>query len=117
MKNLIKIEELFIFGLTIFLFSRLDFAWWWYPILFFVPDLSAIGYLISPQIGAWTYNIIHIRAVSISIYVLGIILVNQPLQLAGLILFGHSSLDRALGYGLKYPDSPQHTHLEQIGSS
>jgi hypothetical protein len=37
------------------------------------------------------------------------------LQLAGVILLGHSSLDRVLGYGLKHSDSFQHTHLGVIG--
>jgi hypothetical protein len=46
---------------------------------------------------------------------LGSILASQPLQLAGLILFGHSSMDRVLGYGLKYSDSFQHTHLGMLG--
>lgn len=115
MKNLLKLEELFMFALTIFLFSRMDFAWWWYPALLFTPDLSMIGYLINPKIGAVTYNSIHHKALGISLYVLGIMFASQPLQLAGLILFGHSSMDRVLSYGLKYFDSFQHTHLGMIG--
>lgn len=115
MKNLLKLEELFMFALTIFLFSRMDFAWWWYPALLFTPDLSMIGYLINPKIGAVTYNSIHHKALGISLYVLGIMFASQPLQLAGLILFGHSSMDRVLSYGLKYSDSFQHTHLGMIG--
>ena len=115
MKNLLKLEELFVFALSIFLFSKLDFAWWWYPVLLFTPDLSMIGYLVSPQVGAVTYNFIHHKAFGISVFVLGVILANQPLQLTGLILFGHSSMDRIFGYGLKYSDSFQHTHLGVIG--
>ena len=102
MKNLLKLEEAFMFGLSIFLFSKLDFAWWWYPLLILAPDLSMVGYLMSPRLGAITYDFIHHKALGISILVLGVILISQPLQLAGLILFGHSSMDRALGYGLKY---------------
>ena len=52
MKYLLKIEELFMFGLSIYLFTKLDFAWWWYPVFLFSPDLSMLGYLISPQVGA-----------------------------------------------------------------
>ena len=115
MKNLLKFEEAFMFGLSIFLFSKLDYAWWWYPLLILAPDLSMVGYLISPSFGAITYDFIHHKALGISLFVLGIILINQPLQLAGLILFGHSSMDRALGYGLKYSDSFQNTHLGRIG--
>jgi hypothetical protein len=59
--------------------------------------------------------ILFSKALGISIFVIGIILANQPVQLAGLILFGHSSMDRILGYGLKYSDSFQHTHLGMIG--
>ncbi|MBI5965392.1 MAG: DUF4260 domain-containing protein [Chloroflexi bacterium] len=117
MKNLLKLEELFMFALTIFLFSKLDFSWWLYPVLLFTPDLSMLGYLASPQAGAVMYNFIHHKALGISVFVLGFILVNQPLQLAGLILFGHSSMDRVLGYGLKHSDSFQHTHLGMIGKS
>jgi hypothetical protein len=115
MKTLLKLEELFMFGITIFLFSKMDFAWWWYPALLFTPDLSMLGYLINTKVGAATYNFIHHKALGISVYVLGVMLASQPLQLAGLILFGHSSMDRVLGYGLKYADSFQHTHLGMIG--
>ena len=117
MKNLLKLEELFMFVLTLFLFSKLDYAWWWYPALLFTPDLSMIGYLISPQVGAVTYNFIHHKALGVSVFVIGIIIASQPLQLAGLILFGHSSVDRVFGYGLKHSDSFQHTHLGMIGKA
>lgn len=33
------------------------------------------------------------------------------LSLIGIVMLAHSSLDRVLGYGLKYPDSFQRTHL------
>ncbi|MDO9300234.1 MAG: DUF4260 family protein, partial [Anaerolineales bacterium] len=74
MKNLLKLEELFMFGLSIFLFSKLGFAWWWYPALLFTPDLSMLGYLINTQVGAATYNFVHVKALGISIFVVGTIL-------------------------------------------
>jgi hypothetical protein len=103
------------FGLSIFLFSKLDYAWWWYPMLILAPDLSMIGYLKDARLGSATYNFIHHKALGIGIFVMGVILASQPLQLTGLILFGHSSMDRVLGYGLKYSDSFQNTHLGVIG--
>jgi hypothetical protein len=117
LKKLLKLEELFMFGLSIFFFSKLDFAWWWYPALLFTPDLGMIGYLGGSKLGAITYNFIHHKALGISVFILGIILANPTLQLTGLILFGHSSMDRILGYGLKHPDSFQHTHLGTIGKA
>ena len=115
MRNLLKFEEAFMFGLSIFLFSKLDYAWWWYPLLILTPDLSMVGYLMDTRLGAIVYNFIHHKALGISLFVLGVVLANQFLQLTGLILFGHSSMDRALGYGLKYSDSFQKTHLGLIG--
>ena len=115
MKNLLKLEEAFMFGLSIFLFSKLDYAWWWYPLLILAPDLSMAGYLMNTRVGAMTYNFIHHKGLGIGLFVLGVVLANQLLQLTGLILFGHSSMDRTLGYGLKYSDSFQNTHLGVIG--
>ena len=115
MRNLLKLEEAFMFGLSIFLFSKLDYAWWWYPVLILAPDLSMVGYLMDTRLGAIIYNFIHHKALGISLFVLGVVLANQLLQLTGLILFGHSSMDRTLGYGLKYSDSFQNTHLGLIG--
>ena len=117
MKNILKLEELFMFGITIFLFSQMDFAWWWYPLLLFTPDLSMLGYLGGPRLGAITYNFIHHKALGVSVYVVGILSANPTVQLAGLILFGHSSMDRVFGYGLKYPDAFKHTHLGMIGKA
>ena len=93
----------------------MEVAWWWFPVLFFAPDLSMIGYALSPQTGAFTYNLVHHKAVALMVYVLGFWLGVTWVQLAGVILFAHSSLDRVLDYGLKYPDSFQHTHLGMIG--
>jgi hypothetical protein len=117
MRNLLKIEELFLFGLAIFLFSGLDYGWVWYAILFFAPDLSMLGYLANPRLGAWTYNLVHHKGVSVVLYVLGYLLSVPWLMFAGTILLGHSSLDRVLGYGLKYPDAFQDTHLGVIGNT
>jgi len=46
---------------------------------------------------------------------LGSLLSVPWLMFAGTILFGHSSFDRVLGYGLKYEDAFQNTHLGRIG--
>ena len=115
MKTLLKLEEFFLFGLSLFLFSRLNYAWGWYVLLFFAPDLSMLGYLANPQIGAWTYNLVHHKGVSVALYVLGYLLSAPWLMFAATVLLGHSSLDRVFGYGLKYPDTFQNTHLGVIG--
>ena len=102
------------FGLSIYLFNQLDFAWWWYLALILTPDIGMLGYLINTRVGATTYNLFHHKGVAVILLVLGWYLQFEALSLTGIILFGHASLDRIMGYGLKYPDSFKNTHLGQL---
>lgn len=111
MKTTLKLEELAMFGLGIFAFNQLDFAWWWFLILILAPDIGMIGYLINSKVGALTYNVFHHKGLAILIYLAGVYLNNEVVQLAGIILFSHASLDRIFGYGLKYSTSFNDSHL------
>ncbi len=115
MSILLKLEELGIFLFSIYLYSFLPYPWWLFPLLLFAPDLSMLGYVVGPAIGAWTYNLIHHRAIALMLYVLGVWFYLAPLCLVGIILLAHASLDRVFGYGLKYSDAFNHTHLGTIG--
>jgi hypothetical protein len=111
MLTLLKLEEIGLFLLSVFLFSRLEYSWWLFPALFLAPDLSVLGYIFGPRVGALSYNAAHHKGIAAALFVLGGLVGHSLWSLAGVILLGHSSLDRALGYGLKYPDSFHHTHL------
>ena len=101
MKTLIKLEEVGLVLLSFYLFLTLDYAWWWFPLLFFIPDISLAGFLINKKAGAITYNFIHHKAFSVALYLAGSFMQVPVLQLAGLVMFGHSSFDRALGFELQ----------------
>jgi len=115
MKTILKLEELGLFLFGIYLFSQLNYAWWWFPALILVPDFSMAGYLTGNKTGAWLYNFIHHRALAIAIYLVGIYCANVLLQLVGIILFSHASMDRIFGYGLKHESGFKDTHLGTIG--
>lgn len=115
MNNILKLEELGQFLLSIFLFSQLEYAWWVFPACLLLPDLSMIGYLFNPKTGAWSYNFFHHKLVAVLVLFLGFWLNNSFLILAGVILFGHSAMDRVFGYGLKFTDNFKNTHLGWIG--
>jgi hypothetical protein len=117
MKSIIRIEEFGIFLFSLYLFSTLDYAWWLFPLLLLVPDISMIGYLSGTQLGAALYNFFHFRALALLLFVIGQVSSNPLISLIGIMLFAHSSLDRAFGYGLKFGDSFQHTHLGRIGKN
>ncbi len=86
------------------LFTQLDADWWWLLAVFLAFDLSAIGYLAGPRIGAATYNAVNVpprrsrwaRSPSSS--------TTAALQLVALAWAFHIGVDRALGYGLKLAD-------------
>lgn len=115
MKTLLRLEEFLQLVLALFLFSRLDSSWGLFALLFLAPDLSMLGYLINPRLGAWTYNLIHHKGTGVTLYVLGSLLTTPWLMFAGTLLFAHSSFDRIFGYGLKHEDAFQNTHLGRIG--
>ena len=115
MSTILKLEEAVIFLFSLWLFWLTGYPWWLFAILFFVPDLSMLGYVINTRIGTIIYNIVHHRGLAIIIYLIGIFTHIRELQLAGIILLSHLSFDRILGYGLKYSDNFKHTHLGTIG--
>jgi hypothetical protein len=115
MKNLIRAEEVLLFVFGTYLFSLLPYAWWWFPLLLFLPDLGMLGYLGGNRTGAFFYNLFHHRGLAVGIVLLGVFLSLPLCQLAGVIIFSHVALDRALGYGLKYSKGFRFTHLGEIG--
>jgi hypothetical protein len=115
MKTLVKLEELTQVLFSIYLFSLLPFAWWVFLVFFLAPDLSLIGLLVGKRIGAITYNLIHHKAVALTVYVLGALLGIPILSLVGVLLFGHSSFDRVLGLSLLDVNPPRQPALKSIG--
>jgi hypothetical protein len=116
MNHLLKAEEAAILGVCIILNNMLiPYAWWWYWVLFLTPDISMIGYVVNTKVGAALYNFGHHKGTAVLCFTVGIILSSTAWQFAGLLLLGHSSFDRILGYGLKYPDNFKNTHLGMIG--
>ncbi len=95
--------------------------WWWLVAAFLFFDLSALGYVGSPLLGARLYNAVHnytgpaILMIVYAAFVLG----GQDLPLLALVAASwafHVAVDRALGYGLKLHDFA-HTHLGRMGRS
>ncbi|WP_136667407.1 DUF4260 domain-containing protein [Flavobacterium sp. H122] len=117
MKATIKLEELGLFVFGIYLFSLLNYQWWWFLILILVPDFSMIGYAFGDKMGAYVYNIFHHRGIAVLLYLIGVYFSDNIIQLIGIILFSHASMDRIFGYGLKYEKGFKFTHLGEIGKN
>jgi len=115
MKTIVQLEEAGMLCISIYALYFLKAEWWVYPLLLLGPDISMLGYVAGNRTGALTYNLFHHKAISILFFLFGFISQNYACEITGLILFGHSSMDRMLGYGLKYFSGFQFTHLGQIG--
>ena len=117
MKNIIKLEEMGMLAVSIFALNHLQVAWWYYLILFLGPDTSMLGYLLGNKIGATCYNIFHHKGIAVALFLVGFIYNDWLVQVTGVILFGHSSMDRMFGYGLKYNEGFKFTHLGAVGKN
>ncbi|TYR36365.1 DUF4260 family protein [Sphingobacterium phlebotomi] len=115
MDTLLKLEEVGQFLLSIILFTQLDYAWWVFPACLLLPDIAMLGYAVNPRVGAVAYNIFHHKLPALLVLAVGFCFQIPILSLGGIILFGHSAMDRIFGYGLKYGDDFKHTHLGWIG--
>ncbi len=111
MKNLLKLEELAMFMASIYALYLYEVPWWAYLLLILGPDIGMIGYVINPKVGAFTYNLFHHKGVAVAVGLLGFLTASDEMLLSGIVLFGHSSMDRIFGYGLKFTDAFKNTHL------
>lgn len=110
-----QIEEAATFvasAIALYCFSA---EWWWFLLLALGPDISVLGYLAGNRWGAALYNIFHHKGMAIAVGASGFALNNEILILSGLVLFGHSAMDRMFGFGLKYNEGFAFTHLGKIG--
>ncbi|MEO0557673.1 MAG: DUF4260 domain-containing protein [Bacteroidota bacterium] len=114
---LLRLEGLAIGALAVWGFALTDVSWWLFAALILVPDLGMLGYLASSSVGALTYNAVHT-------YVAPALLAGLVIPLGwawgvpvALVWAAHIGFDRALGYGLKSPESFQQTHLGRVGRS
>ena len=109
-------------GLAVLVAASAAYAWqggsrWLYVALFFVPDLSMIGYLAGGRTGAAVYNLAHWYVLPLSCLVLGGSAQAIQVLEVGLVWAAHIGFDRSLGYGLKYAEGFGVSHLGQIGKS
>ena len=80
-------------------------------LLALAPDLSMLGYLAGPRIGAATYNVVHTYALPVLLGGFGAWTESPLLIQVALVWAAHIGADRVAGYGLKYPTGFKYTHL------
>jgi hypothetical protein len=111
---LLHLEGASIFALTLVLYRAGHFHWWLFALLLLTPDLSMLGYLANPKIGAAAYNLVHTSAIPISLLGVAVVAPLPALEPYALIWLAHIGMDRMLGFGLKYPTRFRDTHLQHV---
>jgi hypothetical protein len=111
---LLRAEGLAVAVAAIALYFHADYPWWLLVALALEPDLSMVGYLAGPTIGAAAYDAAHTYALPIVLAAVGVIADAEIAIQLGLIWFTHIGVDRAVGYGLKYPTGFKDTHLQRV---
>jgi hypothetical protein len=112
---ILRIEAIAIFAGGVVTYLQLNGHPLWLLPLLLAPDVSMVGYLGGPRLGAVTYNLVHNLAVAALLIAVGWFAALAPVALAGAVVLAHVGMDRALGYGLKLPSDFRDTHLGRIG--
>ncbi len=112
----LRLENAVTAGLALAAFHIEIGNWWLFAACILLPDVSMIGYLRGPKLGALMYNVAHSYVLALPITGIGFYTGSTVTQTIGLILTAHVALDRALGYGLKMPTGFVYTHLGQLNA-
>jgi hypothetical protein len=99
---------------AIALYFHAGYPWWLLAALALAPDLSMIGYLAGTRVGAVTYDAAHTYAFPVVLASAGWIMDADVAVQLGLIWITHIGVDRAVGYGLKYPTDFKDTHFQRV---
>ena len=110
----LRLEGLAAAALSAVFYARTGASWWLFAALWLTPDLSMMGYLGGPKMGARIYNAIHSYVTPAALAVTALLLKSPALLPYALIWMNHIGVDRLLGYGLKYPQGFRFTHLGKL---
>jgi len=90
-------------------------SWTWFFVLILAPDLSMLGYVFGPRVGAITYNAGHLYAWPVALLAAGLASHASLATTAALSWIAHIALDNVVGYGLKLPIGFEYTVYGPIG--
>jgi hypothetical protein len=111
----LQVEGAVAFAAAAALYAHAGLSWPLFGLLFLAPDLAMLGYLVGARVGAAVYNVAHTYALALPLAAAGLLSGQTAILAVALIWVAHIGLDRALGYGLKYPSAFGDAHLGRVG--
>ena len=113
-RSLLHLEGVVVAVAAVALYFHLGYPWWLLLLLALAPDLSMVGYVAGPRVGAIAYDAAHTYAVPVALGTVGVFAGGDLAVQLALIWAAHIGVDRAVGYGLKYPAGFADTHLQRV---
>jgi hypothetical protein len=110
---LLRLEALFVLLLALIWYSEPHGSWLLFVVLFLVPDLSLLGYLVEGKgrFSAALYNVADAYAVPLSVALIAWRSHSLIWEKFAAIWIAHIAFDRVVGFGLKYAQAPSaHPH-------
>jgi hypothetical protein len=111
---ILRLEGAVLLGAAVVAYARMDASWWVFAAAFLVPDLAMVAYVAGSRLGAAAYNLAHTMALPMALGCVALVTDAAGLGAVALIWLAHIGMDRALGYGLKYPTGFRDTHLQRV---
>jgi len=109
--QLLRLEGLAVGVISALLYARTGASWWLFAALWLAPDLAILGYYLGPCRGSRVYNAAHTYIVPLTLGVCGLLFHAVALLPLALIWVNHIGVDRMMGYGLKFSNGFDWTHL------
>jgi hypothetical protein len=111
---LLHLEGIAFLVAALVFYANQQFSWWAFFLFLLTPDIPMLLFLVNPRLGSIVYNLVHTLIFPLTLAIFsGSNGNNLGLQIA-LIWLVHIGMDRAVGYGFKYPGYFKQTHFSRI---
>jgi hypothetical protein len=113
-RTLLRLEGVAVAAAACVLYFDGNHRWWLFVALILAPDISMLGFLAGSAAGAAAYNAAHTYVWPVVLLTVGLLGDLETPVAVSLVWLAHIGVDRALGYGLKYPSGFKDTHLQRV---
>ena len=111
---MLRLEGLALFIAALVLYGYSGYSWLAFIVFLLTPDLAFVVAALSKKAGTVAYNVAHFYGFPVLLAAFSVLTGSAPGLQVALIWFAHISMDRAVGYGFKYPGMLKETHLQRV---
>jgi hypothetical protein len=113
---LLRLEAAFVLAVALIGYAGLHGSWLYFALLFFVPDVSLLGYMAkgNGRLAASFYNVVHCYALPLAAGLIAWRFGSVLGERLAIIWVAHIAFDRFVGAGLKYAQGFKPTHIQAV---